>query len=112
MWAAVVPRVRPKIAPRAYGSQCGAPRPTNAGTTTTPSESGTLAASFSTSTDDLMTPSPSRSHCTTAPAMKTEPSRQYVVLPPTCQPTVVSSLCFDWPAAYRPMFSSMKQPVP
>ena len=42
MWAAVVPRVRPKIAPRAYGSQCGAPRPTNAGTTTTPSELGTL----------------------------------------------------------------------
>ena len=51
----------------------------------------------STSADVLMMPSPSRSHCTTAPAMNTEPSRQYVVLPPICQPTVVSSLCFDSP---------------
>ncbi len=34
------------------------------------------AASGSTSLDCLMIPKPSRSHCTTAPAMKTEPSRQ------------------------------------
>ena len=40
MWATVLPRVRPTMAPRvrpwieprAYGSQCGAPRPTKAGT--------------------------------------------------------------------------------
>ena len=32
MCADVVPRVSPKIAPRAYASQCGAPRPANAGT--------------------------------------------------------------------------------
>ena len=30
--AAVAPRVRPQISPRASGSQCGAPRPTKAGT--------------------------------------------------------------------------------
>src|SRR5205814_9085990 len=101
----------PTIAPRAYGSQCGAPRPTNAGTTTTPSDVGTLPASFSTSTDALITPRPSRSHCTTAPAINTAPSRQYVVLPPTCQPTVVRSLCCDSRGCW-PMLSSMKQPVP
>src|SRR5262245_33121799 len=99
------------MAPRAYGSQCGAPSPTNAGTTTTPSDEGTLVASRSTSTDDLITPRPSRSHCTTAPAMNTAPSRQYVVFPPTCQPTVVSNLC--WLArGCSPILSSMKQPVP
>ena len=32
MCARVVPRVRPTIAPRAYGSQHGEPRPVNAGT--------------------------------------------------------------------------------
>ena len=41
----MLPRVRPKIAPRADESQCGAPRPTKAGTKITPPESGTLAAS-------------------------------------------------------------------
>ncbi len=39
----MVPRVIPKIAPRAWGSQCGAPNPTKAGTTITPPESGTEA---------------------------------------------------------------------
>ena len=32
MWASVVPRVIPTMVPRAYGSQCGAPRPASAGT--------------------------------------------------------------------------------
>ena len=50
-------------APRAYGSQCGAPRPTNAGTRYTSPLSVTLRASFSMSADFLMMPSPSRSHC-------------------------------------------------
>ena len=45
MWPAVVPRVMPTIVPRAYGSQCGAPRPANAGTRYTPPLSGTDAAS-------------------------------------------------------------------
>ena len=45
MCAMLVLRVRPMIVPRAYGSQYGAPRPTNAGTRYTPSESGTVAAS-------------------------------------------------------------------
>src|SRR2546427_3171230 len=68
--AAVVPRVTPASKPRAYGSQCGAPNPANAGTRYTPPVSSTCAASASTSDDDLMMPSPSRSQCTTAPAMK------------------------------------------
>ena len=55
---AVVPRVRPVIVPRAYWSQCGAPSPAKAGTRYTPPESGTLAASASTSADDLDQPQP------------------------------------------------------
>ena len=31
MWAMPLPRVRPNMAPRAYWSQCGAPRPAKAG---------------------------------------------------------------------------------
>ena len=49
MWPAVVPRVRPVMVPRAYWSQWGAPSPANAGTRYTPPQSGTLAASASTS---------------------------------------------------------------
>ena len=49
MCARVVPRVRPTMVPRAYASQCGAPKPANAGTRNTPPVSGTLAASASTS---------------------------------------------------------------
>ena len=75
MWAAVVPRVRPRIVPRAAASQCGAPSPVNAGTTTTPPVSGTEAASGSTSCSRSMIPSPSRSQSTAAPLTKTEPSR-------------------------------------
>ena len=42
---AFVPRVMPRIAPRAYGSHHGEPSPVNAGTTYTPPLSGTLSAS-------------------------------------------------------------------
>ena len=56
-------------------------------------------------------PSPSRSHCTTAPAMKTLPSSAYSVRPPICHATVVSSCCCDASASV-PVFSSRKQPVP
>ena len=60
--------------PRAYGSQCGAPRPASAGTKTTPSLDGTLCASEVASAPLPTMPSPSRSHCTAAPPMKTLPS--------------------------------------
>ncbi len=73
-WARVVPRVSPNTAPRAYGSKCGEPSPVNAGTNTTPSGSGTLAASGPASDDASMMPSPSRSHCTAAPVTKIDPS--------------------------------------
>jgi hypothetical protein len=43
--------------------------------------SATLPASRSISADDLMMPSPSRSHCTTAPPMKTLPSSAYSRVP-------------------------------
>ena len=43
--------------------------------------------------------------------MNTAPSRQYVVLPPTVQPTVVSSPCVERTGA-DPVLSSRKQPVP
>ena len=73
-WAAVVARVSPTRAPRAYGSQCGAPSPAKAGTRKTPSLSGTEAASASISSAERIKPRPSRSHCTTAPPLKTLPS--------------------------------------
>src|ERR1044071_7198239 len=76
-WAAVVPRVMPEIEPRAYWSQWGAPRPAKAGTIYRPPEALTLLASFSISVEDLTMPRPSRSHWTTAPPMKTLPSRAY-----------------------------------
>src|SRR2546425_5585646 len=77
MCAREVPRVRPSIAPRARGSQCGAPRPTKAGTRYTPPLSRTLAASLSISEEDEKNCNSSRSHCTTAPPMNTLPSRAY-----------------------------------
>ena len=50
MWPGLVPRAKADDACRvACGSQCGAPRPTKAGTKMTPPASGTLAASASTS---------------------------------------------------------------
>ena len=70
----MVPRVSPTIVPRAYGSQYGAPRPTNAGTKYTPPVSGTDSASRSVSAAFAISPRPSRSHCTAAPAMNTLPS--------------------------------------
>ncbi len=42
---------------------------------TTPPLSGTEAAASSTSAEEEMIPSPSRSHCTSEPATATEPSR-------------------------------------
>ena len=69
-----MPRVMPTIVPRAYGSHYGLPRPVKAGTTNTPSVSGTDAASGPISADDSMRPSPSRSHWTAAPVTKIAPS--------------------------------------
>ena len=60
--ARLVPRVSPTIAPRASGSHQGAPRPTKAGTTTAPPQSGTERASVSDSAELEMSPSSSRSH--------------------------------------------------
>src|SRR6187551_2030130 len=104
-------RVRPTITPRARGSQYGAPSPTNAGTRYTPSVSFTCDISFSTSADAVIAFKPSRSHCTAAPAMNTEPSSAYVVLPPIFHATVVSSPFSDG-TGLSPVLSSMKQPVP
>jgi hypothetical protein len=58
-----------------------------------------------------MMPRPSRSHCTTAPAMKTLPSSAYSVRPPMRHATVVRRLFFD-AMGLVPVFISMKQPVP
>ena len=73
-WAAVVPRSMPRMTPRASGRQWGAPRPASAGAKVTPPLSFTLRASGSISAALRISPSPSRSHCTAAPAMKEEPS--------------------------------------
>src|SRR6266480_3862857 len=97
--------------PRAYWSQCGAPSPANAGTRYTPPVYATCEARASTSDDDVMMPSPSRSHCTTAPAMKMLPSSAYSVRFPMRHATVVRRLFLD-AIGLVPVFMSMKHPVP
>jgi hypothetical protein len=64
----------PVMSPLAPASQYGAPSPESAGTKVTPSLEGTSRASDSTSDADFTMPSPSRSHCTAAPAMNELPS--------------------------------------
>jgi len=59
----------------------------------------------------LMIPSPSRSHCTSAPAMKIDPSRAYSVRLPMRQAIVVRSRFFET-TGFSPVFISMKHPVP
>ena len=61
------------MAPRASGRQYGAPRPVNAGTSTTPPASGTVGQPCHLAGGDHGA-QPSRSHCTTAPPMNTLPS--------------------------------------
>jgi hypothetical protein len=56
-------------------------------------------------------PSPSRSHCTAAPAMKALPSSAYSVTPSTFHAGVVSRPCCEATGS-RPVFTSKKAPVP
>ena len=111
MCALLLPRVRPTIAPRAYISQRGAPRPVNADTRYTPPLSGTLSARMSHSCAVPIRPSSSRSHWIELPALNTLPSSAYVVLPLTDHATLVTR-----PLTLRtdllPVFMSVKQPVP
>ena len=65
------------MTPRASDCQYGANRPENAGTKYTPPLSSTVCASSSTSGAALIIPRLSRSHCTSAPVIAIEPSRQY-----------------------------------
>ena len=111
MWPGLVSRRRPMSRPPACGSQCGAPRPTKAGTKTTPPASGTPAASASTSADEPMRRRLSRSHCTTAPPIKMLPSSAYSSRFCALAARVVISLCFERMNSV-PMFCSRKQPVP
>jgi len=67
--------VIPIIKPPAYISQYGVPSPTKAGTKYSPSVESTLLASSSTSSELFIIFNPSLNHCTTAPEIKTEPSR-------------------------------------
>ena len=111
MCPGVVSRRRPISMPPACGSQCGAPRPTNAGTNTTPPVSGTLAASASTSAEEPISLRLSRSHCTTAPPIKMLPSSAYSRRCCALAASVVMSRCFERTNSV-PMFCSRKQPVP
>jgi hypothetical protein len=111
MWATVLPRVSPTIAPRASAFQYGAPSPVKAGTNITPPLSGTVSARFCTSALPLMAFSPSRSHCTTAPPMKTLPSSANSGVSVGCAALVVMSPLVEvWNRS--PVCISMKQPVP
>jgi hypothetical protein len=111
MCAIVEPRVRPTMVPRASGFQCGAPSPVNAGTNITPPLSGTLAASCCTSLLERIAFRPSRSHCTTAPPMKTLPSRANWRVAAGCA-ALVAIRPFAEGSKRSPVFISMKQPVP
>ena len=111
MCADVVPRVSPRIAPRARGSQYGAPRPASAGTKYTPSLAVTRAARAAESRASAMIPRPSRSHWMAAPPMNTLPSSAYVRRPPRCRATVLSKPLCDSTGS-SPVFISRKQPVP
>ena len=62
------------MTPRASFFQYGANRPEKAGTKYTPPLSSTVAASASTSAEDVISPRLSRSHWTSAPVIAIEPS--------------------------------------
>jgi hypothetical protein len=82
-----------------------------AGTKITPPLSGTLSARLCTAVLASMACRPSRSHCTTAPPMKTLPSSAYWGFEPVCAARVLISplpLARQW----SPVCISMKQPVP
>ena len=90
-----------------------------AGTNTTPPASGTVCAIACTSALPLIARRPSRSHCTTAPAMNTLPSSANSgVAPPSAPPlgaswaaeVVISPFAEVWNTV--PVCISMKQPVP
>lgn len=72
----------------------------------------TLAASVSISSAVRMIPSWSRNHCTRAPVIAIDPSRQYTgASEPILYPIVVSSPCFEGTGRF-PVLSSRKLPVP
>jgi hypothetical protein len=99
------------MAPRASGCQYGAPSPVKAGTKVTPPLSGTLLASASMSPLLRIACRPSRSHSTTAPPMKTLPSRANCGVVDICAALVeIRPLLL---AKQRsPVCISMKHPVP
>ena len=112
MWALVVPRVMPRIAPRAYGSHHGLPSPVNAGTTTTPPVLATDSASGPICEAWSMMLMPSRSHWMALPVTKIAPSSAYVVSPvPKSHATVVSIPSVGC-GHVVPTFISTKLPVP
>ena len=111
MWSRPVPRVSPSMAPRAYISQCGAPRPVKAGTTYTPPLPDTFRAKYSLSAASVIRCSSSRIHWITAPPTNTLPSRAYWTFPPVPAAMVVTRP-FWLRTSFSPVFISKKQPVP
>src|SRR5262245_40720836 len=99
------------MAPRAYGSHHGAPRPVSAGTNTTPPVSSTLAASGPASADVSSTPRPSRSHWIAAPVTNTDPSSAYAT-----SSGVVHAIVVSTPSTVggrlAPACTSTNEPVP
>jgi hypothetical protein len=63
------------------------------------------------SPERLISPSPSRSHCTSAPVTNTLPSSAYSIAAEVCAAHVVSRPWHD-AIACVPVCRSMKQPVP
>src|SRR5512143_2260328 len=102
----------PTMVPRAYGSHHGDPRPVKAGTTNTPPESVTEAASGPISAAEEMMPSPSRSHWMAAPVTKMAPSIAYALVPSASVQATVVSMPSVGAGHVGPTFISTKLPVP
>src|SRR5262249_53871701 len=113
--ARLIPRPRPRNAPRASGRQCGAPSPASAGTNSDPPLSGTLAATTSSSPAPVTRPrSDSQRTAAPAPAPRAgspwRPS-QYGADPPSRQATEADSPDEDRTGA-GPVVASRNAPVP
>ena len=99
------------MVPRASGSHAGAPSPVSAGTKYTPSLDSSDVAIDSLSGAFSSRPSPSRSHCTAAPAMKIPASSAYAA-PPVGSHAIVVRIPCPPTGRFVPVCSSRNAPVP
>jgi hypothetical protein len=111
MWATVLPRLKPTMAPLAEGFQYGAPSPVKDSTNTTPPESSTEAGQafhVGGGLDGLQAIAQPLHH---GAADEDAAFERILFLSSTWQAAVLIKPLCDW-AHCSPVCSSMKQPVP